>query len=364
MAGGEVTGIGYRCQYCGQPLDVTPETIVAVCKYCGRPNWLVGALGYPIVLVPGRSRGLDRIFYRYIESDPDMRRLREKVHLRSISLVYVPLYTIHAIASGSAWGEAEVHLTKLEVRTVNGKTETRIKHRTVSVTVSEEYSLSHDIDLVARRSYETRIVDPLVRYYRKKGRPYESLGRPLESVNWEEVKGDVLAAEIHPDEAKSYARDEACDRSYEIVKKALESKAKDRAVDLSPPGYVPVSVDWMVLRIPCKAEVTDMSPLVLLPMVEAVYTYEGKVYRTVFAGWDGSRVYGEEPMLAQQRLAMFGGGAVLSGLLSGGGLVTLLMSGLSGLERAIGALGVLAGMAASYYLARISLRDVRVEEVK
>ena len=364
MASNEVTGIGYRCQCCGQPLDVTPETIVAVCKYCGRPNWLGGAISYPIVIIPGRSRGLDRLFNKYIENDPDMRGLRRKITLRSISLVYVPVYTIHAVARGSAWGKADVHLTKVEVRRVDGKTETRIKHRTVSVTVSEDYSLSHDIDLVARRSYETRTIDPLVRYYRKRGRPYDSLGKPLESVDWQEVRGDVLAAEIHPDEARSFARDEACDRSYEIVKKSLESKAKDRAVDMSPPGYVPVAVDWEVLRIPCRAVVTRMSPIVLLPLVEAVYTYEGKVYRTVFAGWDGTRVYGEEPMLAQQRLAMFGGGAVLSGLLSGGGLTTLLMPGLSGLERALGALGVLAGMAASYYLAKSSLKDVRVEEVE
>ena len=364
MASEEAQAYSIRCQWCGQPLDVTPESIVVVCKYCGRPNWLVQAATHPIVLIPGISRGLDRIFRRYVENDPDMKKIADKVTLKRANLSYIPLYTVNAVARGKAWGVADVVMSKIEVKRVDGRTETRVRTFTVEVSVSETYELFHTIDVVARRNYDNTIIDPLVKYYASKGRPYRELGKPIEQVNWEEVKGEVLAAEIGPADAQRYARDEACDRSYSIVKDSLESKAKDKALAEAPAGSVPTAVNWKVLKIPCRSEVTSMSPVVLLPVIEAVYSYQGKMYKAVFAGWNGERVYGEEPVFASQRLLSFGGGALLGGLLAGGGLSAALLPGAGGLVRALGGLGVLLGMAASYYLAKESLKDVRVEEVE
>jgi len=35
-----LSGVAIRCGNCGAPLRMSPETIVAICSYCGSPNWV------------------------------------------------------------------------------------------------------------------------------------------------------------------------------------------------------------------------------------------------------------------------------------------------------------------------------------
>ncbi|MDK2383629.1 MAG: hypothetical protein QI199_02315, partial [Candidatus Korarchaeota archaeon] len=46
----------YRCERCSAPLEVSPETIVAICPYCGYPNHISGTLSVKDVwIVPSLS---------------------------------------------------------------------------------------------------------------------------------------------------------------------------------------------------------------------------------------------------------------------------------------------------------------------
>ncbi|MCE4625337.1 MAG: hypothetical protein F7C35_05680 [Desulfurococcales archaeon] len=359
----EETGIGIRCQRCGAPLDVTPETIVAVCKYCGFPNWTAQAYVYPIVIVPAKSREAARFFEKYIHEDPDMKGLADKVTLKRIETVYVPVYFATVAVESRYYGKANVTLTKVEVYTDSkGRVHTRTKTRVVRVDVRGTYNGVEDIDIIARRSVDETELRPLLVHYRKTVFAGGKEGVPISQVNWEEVKGEVLAAEVAPQAAQTYARDQACDITYGKVKEIMENKAKEKAAAMNP-GWIPTMVSWDVLRIPCKAENRWLSPITLVPYIEAIYSYEGKLYRTVFAGWDGRRVYGEEPMLALQRAVYFGGALFSSGVLGGGGLAALAASAGHSTIAAIVGLGAFAlGMIGSYYLSKESLKDVRVEK--
>ncbi|MEB3861161.1 MAG: hypothetical protein GSR84_02950 [Desulfurococcales archaeon] len=341
-----------RCQRCGAPLELTPETIVAVCSYCGYPNWTMQAYVYPIELIPaeqGKARGF---FDEYLRSDPDMRGLRG-VKLRSVETVYIPFYTIQASADTRYYGVAKVTLTRVRMVRSGGKTEVRTETRFATVVVEGEYSASYNLPLAARRSVERSYIDPLARHL------VESKPRsiPLQEVDWEAVKGTVLASEVPPQDAEVWARDEVCDR----LQKEVEDKMSDQARKLAAaqnPGWVPSMVAWLKKRIPCKPREVKLSPLLLVPAVIAYYTYQGGIYKVVFAGWSGRKVYAEEPLTPGQRLAYLGGAVAASGILGGGGAA--LAAG--GEHTLVGLLLLLAGIAGSYLATSKAVSDVRVEK--
>lgn len=50
----------FRCERCGAPLEVSPETIIAVCPYCGYPNHISGNIKTEnIYIVPSLDKERD-----------------------------------------------------------------------------------------------------------------------------------------------------------------------------------------------------------------------------------------------------------------------------------------------------------------
>ena len=342
-----------RCQRCGAPLELTPETIVAVCEYCGFPNWTGQAYVYPIEIVPARSREAYQIFQRYLDQDPDMRGLRDKVNLKAVDTIYIPLYVAQVHAMARYFGVAIVTMTRTRIVKTSRGTEVRTETRQVQVTVRGTNEGDYEIPLVARRVVDKTMVDPLISYYMKT-RPSST---PIAQVDWEEVKGSVLASEVPPQDAQVWARDEACDRLQEDTEKKMADEARKRAMAMSP-GWVPTTVSWASKRIPCLAENKWLSPITLVPMIVAYYSYAKSLYKAAFAGWDGAKVYAEEPLTPGQR-ALYAGGMILSsGLLGGAGAAVLAGAGDAG----IGAFMLLAALAGSYYLGKKVVADVRVEK--
>ena len=343
-------GVAFRCQRCGAPLEVTPETIVAVCNYCGFPNWTSQAYVYPIELVPGRSREARRLFQKWLESDPDLRGLKG-VRIKSVDLVYVPLYVSDVNAASRFWGVAEVTVTK--TRVVKRGKETTVETQTRIITVQVEGSLTRDyrIPIVARRSYERETVDPLVTYYMKTLPP----GKPIQEVDWESVKGQVLASEIPPGDAERYARDEACDKLSEEVDKKMDEMARQRAMAMAP-GWIPSLVTWVDKKKPCKSRVSRLSPIELVPMIIGTYAFRGSMYKAILAGWDGRKVYSEEPLTVTERLVYYSGSVLSSGLLGGAGAAAIVLD-----HVAAGLVLLGVGVAGAYLLAKKAVSDVRIE---
>jgi len=345
-----------RCRVCGAPLEVTPETIVAVCSYCGAPNWTVQAYTYPIVIVPAQSSGARRIMLRWLENDPDLRRLRGPKTIKSLEIVYFPLYVVDAHARSRYAGVAAVTLTRTRVVKRGKETTVVTETRTVEVPVSGVLERDYTVPVVARRNYDRSIVDRVVEYYLR-SRP-EAV--PIGEVDWSQVKGTVLAAEFDHETASRMALDEACDRLIAEVEKKMDEEARARAMALAP-GWLPTTVVWLSRRRTCRPTVKQLSPLTLVPMISGSYAYRGSIYSVAFAGWDGAKVYSEEPVTAGERLAYFAGAVGAAGLLGGGGLA----AGLALFESTLaGLLGLLAGAVGAYYLSQGALRDVRVEGVE
>ncbi len=342
-----------RCQRCGAPLELTPETIVAVCPYCGFPNWTAQAYVYPIELVPAVREKARTFFQNYLRTDPDMRGLASQVTLKSLETIYIPYYYADVEASTRYFGVAKVSLHRVRVERHNGKTTVRTETRVVDVDVRGTFSSLYTIPIVARRNVDKSFSEPLGRYYLE-SRPQT---KPIAEVDWESVKGTVLASEIPSSDAEVMARDEACEKLYDDVTRKMEEEAKSKAMAMNP-GWVVSGVSWTVKKIPCRAVNKTLSPLLLLPAVVAVYSYRGGLFKAVFAGWDGARLYAEEPLTAAQRGLYFAGQVLAGGLLGGGGAA---LAAAGGDYAVAGALMVIGGMIGSYLLGRSVIKDVRVE---
>ena len=352
----EVEAAAFRCQRCGAPLEVTPDTIVAVCPYCGYPNWTAQAYIYPMVLVPAQARRAPEFFKRYVESDPDMRKLASQVKLRRYEIVYVPFYFADVETSGDYFGVADVVMTRVVVRRRGKETYVETQTRVVRVTVTGSYRHEHTIDIAAKRGVDSTILDALAEYYLDSRPP----ATPIAQVNWEDVKGTVLAAEIPADEAGTIARDEACDTSQRIVEEEMGDKARKEAVRRAP-GWTPTKVTWLARRIPCRATLKSLSPITLVPYIEYTYTYRGARYRLALAGWDGGKLVAEEPITTGERIASAAGAVAAAGFLGGGGIAALLASN-SALAAALGLLAFIAGAFANYKLASYAVSEARVEK--
>jgi hypothetical protein len=325
---------------------------VAVCPYCGYPNWTVQAYVHPIELVSAQSRRGREFFERYLSTDPDMRGIRDKIVLKSLETIYVPVYFVDVAVSSRYRGRATVVLEKTIVKE-KGEIETRT--RMVTVYVEGSYAATYNLDIVARRFVDETVLEPLIKHYRRT-RPQS---KPIGEVDWEEVKGTVLSSELPPQEAASTARDRAC----EIARAAVESRMRDEAYQeaaMMHPGWTPVGVDWEFKRIPCRSRVTSISPILLIPYILAVYSFEGKHYKTVFAGWDGTRVYGEEPITAGRRTLYFAS-TIASSLLAGAG-IGLLLGAVTKAQLIMGLLLAAGGFYGAYNLAGKAVADVRIEE--
>ncbi len=356
--------VGLRCPRCGAPLEITPESILVVCKQCGYPVWTQQAYMHPIVVVPAHVESSSKFFRLWIERDDDIRPIRDKVRLKSFEVVYVPIYFTRVHAESRYYARTTVTLTRVKVYTDSrGNVRTKTETRTVNISVSGFHEKDYEIDIVARRSVDVRLVKPLIDYY-KESKGKEGIKEvPIAEVEWSKIRGEVLASEITPQDAMSYARDQACDTLYKEVEKKIKDQARNKAA-AEYPGWVPSIVTVNYSKIPCNAENKFLSPITLLPLVINVYSYEGKIYKVAFAGWDGRKILSEEPIKPTSRIAMYLGSLFSAGLLGGGGVAAAYIASQGGGAGtlALGAISFLLGLGGSYFLAKESLKDVRIEE--
>ena len=280
----------YKCERCGAPLEVTPETIVAVCPYCGFPNHITGKLRTEeMFLVPSLNKNqIAEAFWRNVERDFDLRRIRDSIQVVDIEGHYAPYW----VGEVHVEGDVDYTVREEECETYTdsqGETETRCH------TVEKHY---HDrvyetLELIgsARRQVESFGVDDVIRHY-SKTRPSGTRLLDVKEDQWERLKLEILNTEMDEEQAKLMMKEDAID----VIRNRYSSKA-DR-----------------IDRFDVKADEPRNVRLLLLPMWTVYYRFENSIYHSVFAGWDGKRVASTEPMSTLRR-AEYLGGVVLGALI-------------------------------------------------
>ena len=358
----------FRCARCGAPLDVSPETIVAVCNSCGYVNWFIDTGRTSIEMLPVERASLQGIFEKIASSDKDLSKLGS-IKLREASIYYVPSYFADVHTETKYSGRAEVTLRKEECEYYEeyneetGETEEKEECETVrdrvEVSVAGYFSSDYPIDIVARRNIYSPAVSELMERYRASKSQLISRTIPLEKVDWKRVKGVVLSGEISPAEAETIARDLGCERLFEEVGSKMRREAEEKALGTKGSEWSVESVTWLEKRIPCKATNKSISPLILIPYIRMVYEYEGSSYNIYASGWDGAPLLIEKPVTKMERaknyLVATGIAGVLGGL--GGGLVAM-----AGDPTWAGLFLLLGGIGGNYYYVRKMLAEKKTEK--
>ena len=319
--------LSFKCGRCGAPLEVSPETIVAVCPYCGYPNHLSGNLKTEnIYIVPTLSK--DRIaeaFWRMVEKDFDLKRMKDQLEIVDIEGYYAPYWAGDVHVEGIV--RYMVREEECETYTdSNGNTETRCH------TVERHYTehVDETLRLVgsARRQVRSLGVDDMVRHY-SKGKPKEVKLLDLDEDGWSKIKLEILNTEMDEVQAKLMMHEDAID----VIRNRFDAKS-DRIEEFDVRADEPKNVR-----------------LVLLPMWTVYYKHENSIFQAVFAGWDGNRVAATEPMPTWRRV-QYMGGAVF-------GILIVAAIGSAGAAGAI--IGLVLGSVVAGYFGSKVLEGQRIE---
>ncbi|BES81587.1 zinc ribbon domain-containing protein [Pyrodictium abyssi] len=337
-----------RCSYCGSPLRVGPDTVLVVCPYCGKPNWVKGEPGSVFAAKPPSMDRAWEAFMELARRDPDLRGLN--VEPARIETVLVPFYE----ARGRLYSRYEA--SGFLIVTVSRRKGDRVytETRTVPFHVSGVYEQSFEALVSGKRSLGEEAVDELAEHYLSTRPELVGLG----SVEWRKGEYTALAADYGPQEAEETVRDDACDWLRERVEAEIRRRAR---ASYHGPGTV-TAVNVVHRTITCEFPELEVRGPVLLPLTKVFYVCEGRVYRAYFSGWDMYPLLREEPLTGRQRSFFL----MLAGLLGGGGggaaavLYTAAGGGVGGLAVAGATLGL--GAVLGYLAARAGLSEARIEK--
>ena len=329
----------YRCRYCGAPLRVGPDTVLVVCPYCGKPNWIRGK---PSDILVAKAPSADEAregFLEFAKRDPDLRKLG--IEVARIEIVFLPFYE----ASGKVSGEYDYRGYVVVRKTVKRGDRYVTETRHYPFHEQGSYETGFQALTAAKRVLGEEAADELARHYLET-RP--SLVRADEAT-WRRGEFTALGADYDAEEAAARISDDVCDWFRGEIDKLVRREVSSR--------YFGGTVHVTSRSVTCQPRTESLRGPLLLPLVKVFYIATGKVYRAYFAGWDMAPLLREEPLTGAQRAVI----AALSGLVSGGsgvGAVALAASFGRPVEGAI--LGVV-GAFFGYFMARSALRESRVE---
>lgn len=343
------TETAYRCRHCGAPLRVGPDTVVALCPYCGTPNWIRGRPSELLVVKPLSVDMVREKFEEFRKKDPDLSKLN--IVPARIEITLLPFYTARLRMKSEYRGSG-----MLTVQVVRKRGD-RVVTETTSVPFHVEGVFSSKIVALvsAKRVIGEEAVDDLAEMF---------LREMPSPTTYEEVRGawnrelfKPLGADYDAEEASRIVKDDACDWLRDKVEEVIKEKAKKQ---YRGPGVV-INVHVGRKTIPCDIEEAEVKGPLFLPLAKVFYVYEGKIYRAYFAGWNMKPLIREEPFTAMQRLAMIGlGGAIGGGGVAGAIAAFLYLGGWEGLI-ASGLLFIL-GLAGGYFVSKAGLSEARVEK--
>lgn len=311
----------YTCEKCGAPLDITPESIAAVCSYCGYPNIISGIISpEDIYIVPSRSRAqVINKFNNIIREDFDLRKIAPYIQVLGIHSFYAPVWI------GKVPVRGRISYYKIK----------RDNKRTVKRYYVENINTIEIVSLPARRQPMRFGITEAIEHFKKTNPTFKRL-MDLDRYSWESIKLEILNTEFDKSEAYRRIKEEALD----IIRNRY--RAKNDGID----AFVCFS-----------GEPTELK-LVLLPIWWIYYKYKNSIYYIVLSGWDLNPIIRTEPLTTLHRLTYVLGSIAL--LVATPLSIIFIMS----MEKiSLGSLVIpLLLLAGSYYMTNLSLKSIRVEK--
>ena len=346
------SGAMFRCRNCGSPLDVSPETIVAVCSYCGYANWIREDLKEDILIVVSLKDNeiLGKARNR-IETDKDLRSIAKHISVGRPYLVYIPFYFVDVKAEADYNGTVNVRVRKC---TGSGK-KRRCWIKSYTVHVEGHYGpFSASYPIICRRGIRAFSAKALGTYYLKN--PVKP--KYLSSIAFEaKTARRILSVEIDRKTAMDIALDDHLDTLRDRVTREIKRRAENKVRWRG--AVVGSTILWK--RITPKNIRIRSSSIIMLPLYIIPYRYRRGVYRLFLSGWDGETIVAEEPVKLSNRLLWGVGGTLAAGLLGGTALTLFNTEDLTGII--VGAIALAIGGYSSWYSLRMATRPVRVEVI-
>lgn len=321
--------LAFKCERCGAPLEVSPETIVAVCPYCGFPNHVSGNIKTDeIHIIPSLDKNaIAQAFWKNVESDFDLKRIKDEIEIVGIEGHYAPYWSglVHV------YGTVRYMRREEECHTDSkGNTRCRTVERHYTERVDENMRLLGS----ARRQVKSFGVDDLITHYSKTWPKGKRL-LDLEEGEWERIKLEILNTEMDERQAKLIMREDAID----VIRNRFLAKS-DR-----------------IELFDIHADEPENVRLILLPMWTVYYRYGNSIFQTVFAGWDGKRVAATEPMNVLRQAQYLAGAGVGMAIASFG---AAFFSG----SPVFAILAIVGGSAVSWLAGSKVLEGQRIEREK
>ncbi|WP_461866918.1 hypothetical protein [Thermococcus sp.] len=318
----------FKCERCGAPLEVSPETIIAICPYCGYPNHISGSIDTEhIYIAPSLKKdAIYQAFMKRVEKDMDLRRLKDDIQVVEIEGHYVPYWRGRV----SLTGEVKYMKRETECHTVtDSEGNTREECHTVERHYHEFIDRTMYLMGSARRQVTDFGINDIIEHYKKNSPKLKPL-KDLNEDEWQKIKLEILNTEIDEQQAKMLMKEDAVD----VVRE--EYKAKSDEIEY----------------FRCEPSEPEDVRLVLLPIWTVYYKYGNSIFKVAFSGWDGKDVAATEPMTALRRAMYIGG--IIMGIVIGGVGAAAISSGAA-------ILPLIAGAGLAYYSGSKVLAGTRIE---
>ncbi len=260
-----------KCPHCGASLEITPEALAYVCKYCG---WIgtteeVEQKGYLMVdpLDADKIRSSINEFLR-----KQLKKAFGEVNMNENRPTDVPIYLVQVHAHTEYNGyrqETKVETYPVTVGDGRGGTRTEMRSRSypVYVPVRGEFDESPIIPFTARKHSTFFGVDEIIK------KAQDSPSEPLDVKKLLDKKFECLEVELLDSEARS------------IAETMIEDEHRRRAEKMTTKLF-DCYTDTKVLS----------SKLVFYPVYTFAYEYRGKSFRGTVDGAGGAIVKVELPM--------------------------------------------------------------------
>lgn len=327
---------GFRCGRCGAPLEVSPETIVSICSYCGYPNWIREDLKSDIYIVEN------------VVEEEAVKAARRYVGISSIDrplTLFIPFYIVEAKADADYEALVRVTVQKC-VRDSRGRT--RCMSESVRVSVGGVLRGFHRrYPIAARKGVRGKTVEILSKYISSSS--LRSI--KLSEANLDKSKSrSILMIDLSRDDV----RDLALDKHLDALRKKVEDEITREAKVKASIHGTPVSANILRRRItPRNIDVIISTP-VLIPLY--IFADEEGKYKVVLSGWDLKPLILEKPVSFIYRAAWFSAGVLVSGF--AGGVVGF--TSFYEFNPVLSLIAMVLGGVGSWYSVKKALRPVRV----
>ena len=286
----EAQGVALKCPNCGAPLDVSPDSVMTICRYCGA-TVSMRKFDVPMdVLASLPLSEIEQRVYKFVQRNTGAVTPLER------KLVYVPVFT------------ANTHVKGVAVVVVDQKNQR-----------TQEIPIERDMRVAIYGRYAPFFgVESVLREFEQGNVQIERLKTLPENVT-------ILAAQKTREEIEREARERAESKALPSIR-----------IDIPGLGSIPVSTN--VKFWDAKVDVIDIHGY-FFPMFVYTWRTNGARFVTIADGTDGSVVISRLPIPNWMRYGAVGV-STLAALLTG----PLLGAGHFGIWLPLGA-GVLAYIA-------------------